>query len=335
MSTQTGLNQPANAVRKPALAKDLRPSASPYKAAIELINADTASQYLQSNNGNRSIKKGAVAYFAALMEKGAWILSSDAIAFDKRGRLLNGQHRLTAVAMTGIAQHFVVVRGLDPSAFEHIDTGNRRGLDDVLDIMGVPHAKTTAAIAKRVATYAKAGYLTPSTAPFGRSSSAGGALFADRADELHVVMEFDEIPRAAELALGLAKGGRRLGITPTAIGFIYLLYKNWHPGIESFLQRTIAISPDSRGEGDPAKRLALRLLDGVQGLEVDSLSPAARIGYILLAANADFKGRQLSKLQWTHKDKYPQPLVHVATDWAKRLGWPAPKGAAETGEDDD
>lgn len=328
------LNTARDTQRKVQVAKQAQiklPNGFWATAAIEVVDAAKAAKYMRSNSGNRRIKKAAVNYFAALMRKGEWVLSTDAIGFDVDGKLLNGQHRLTAITLTEIAQPFLVVRGLTADAFQHIDTGNRRGLSDVLDIMGTKSANIVAALAKRVAFYTKAGYLNPTIAGSGQNSAPGQPMHADRADMLDVAAEIEEIQYATELATALQQKGRRLGVTPSMIGFVYLLYRSWHPGIEDFLQRSVGFTFDKRGESDPAHRLSMRLIDAISGLEVDRLSASARVGYMVIAANADFKGRTLSKLQWTHKDRFPQPLVHAAPEWAERLGWDAPRGVKEEG----
>ena len=333
MTTAT-VTQPTRHVRNATqTAKGATHVEPPYTSSVELIDADTAAKYLQKNSGNRRLRRATARYFAALMKKGAWVHSPDAIAFDELDRLINGQHRLTGIVLSGVPQWCTVVRGLSLDSFPHIDTGNRRGLEDVLHIMDVPLSHSVAPIAKRVASYVKAGYLNASIAGKGHNGSPGTALYADRADELEVATDLDGIGQAAEFAATLAKGGRRIGLTPTAIGFVCLLYRSWHPGIDSFLSRAANLTSDNRGDADPARRLSLRLLDSVQGLENERLSPSARVGYVVLAANADFRGKTLSKLQWTRKDHFPQPLVHVAPEWATRLGWDRPRGAKEESDD--
>ena len=48
------------------------------------------------------------------MQDGKWRLNGKTICFDSTGRLLNGQHRLSAVVRSGVTLTTVVVRGLDP-----------------------------------------------------------------------------------------------------------------------------------------------------------------------------------------------------------------------------
>lgn len=51
----------------------------------------------------------------AEMQDGKWKLNGKTICFDRTGRLLNGQHRLSAVVRSGVSLTTVVVRGLDPA----------------------------------------------------------------------------------------------------------------------------------------------------------------------------------------------------------------------------
>ena len=49
------------------------------------------------------------------MQNGEWKLNGKSICFDWNGRLLNGQHRLSAVVRSGVPLTTLVVRGLDPA----------------------------------------------------------------------------------------------------------------------------------------------------------------------------------------------------------------------------
>jgi hypothetical protein len=68
------------------------------------------------------------------MKRGEWGLGWDGIAFDVDGRLLNGQHRLAAVALSGVAQPFVIARGWPKNSAECNDHGKKRTLSEILQM---------------------------------------------------------------------------------------------------------------------------------------------------------------------------------------------------------
>lgn len=82
---------------------------------VETINPSEAQAYLDNNAKHRPIKDKKVAEYMAEMQDGHWKLNGKTICFDSTGRLLNGQHRLSAVVRSGVPLTTVVVRGLDPA----------------------------------------------------------------------------------------------------------------------------------------------------------------------------------------------------------------------------
>jgi len=99
---------------------------------VETITPDTARQMLANNWGNRTIRPRAVAQLAADMAAGHWQLTHQGVAFGPDGRLLDGQHRLTAVVLSGAAVQMVVWRNADPASFDVVDRGRVRSLADIL-----------------------------------------------------------------------------------------------------------------------------------------------------------------------------------------------------------
>ena len=82
---------------------------------IDVITPEQAQAYLDNNAKHRPIKEKKVAEYMAEMEDGTWKLNGKTICFDWNGRLLNGQHRLSAVVRSRVPLTTVVVRGLDPA----------------------------------------------------------------------------------------------------------------------------------------------------------------------------------------------------------------------------
>lgn len=126
----------------------------------ETITPDVAQDYLATNHElNRNYIKALADRYAADMTAGQWRAVGDPIQFDRLGHLINGQHRLRALIRTGIAQKFLVVRGIDPEDFSVIDTGRARRPQDMLKIMGYPQTALLGGTA-RTLLHIKAGPLT-------------------------------------------------------------------------------------------------------------------------------------------------------------------------------
>ena len=104
--------------------------------STEFIEGEQAKTLLISNFGNRSPNTRRVSEYARAMNSGEWGLG-DPLMFDKFGNLLNGQHRLMAVARSGVPVEFIVVRGLEPESKKYLDTGMSRTVAQILTMRGL------------------------------------------------------------------------------------------------------------------------------------------------------------------------------------------------------
>jgi hypothetical protein len=106
---------------------------------IQTVTPAQAQKWLEGNVDNRSLREARVLQHSQVLQRGEWELTGDAIVFDADGTLLNGQHRLSAVVVTGIQARFVILRGVPAKAQEVFDSGLSRTLGDQLQRRGVPY----------------------------------------------------------------------------------------------------------------------------------------------------------------------------------------------------
>mgnify|MGYP006267278459 CR=1 FL=1 len=93
----------------------MKPEDLGLSVTVEVITPAEAQGYLNNNAKHRPIKDKKVAEYMEKMQDGQWKLNGKTICFDSNGRLLNGQHRLSAVVRSGVPLTTVVIRGLDPA----------------------------------------------------------------------------------------------------------------------------------------------------------------------------------------------------------------------------
>ena len=115
--------------------------------ALETITPDKAREYLRQNVGNRQIKLMKLNALMSDLKKGQFRLTHQGIAFDRHGVLIDGQHRLKAIAETGVSAVMYVTRNCDPESFRVIDCGAARSPQDVLRHVGT---KNYAAVATAI-----------------------------------------------------------------------------------------------------------------------------------------------------------------------------------------
>lgn len=124
------------------------------KVEWELIDRERAETYLGFNEGNRKARKDAVDTYVRDLRSGQWEITGDAIRFDTSGRLIDGQHRLMAIAKSGIPAWQLVIRDLDAKVQRVLDTQVRRSAADALRFVGIErNASLIAAIARQALTY--------------------------------------------------------------------------------------------------------------------------------------------------------------------------------------
>jgi hypothetical protein len=120
------------------------PANTPIASGVESITPELAVKYLDSMVSNRNLQMALVRRLARAISVGQWTLGQP-ILFDEHGQLMDGQHRLRAVILSGEAVDFVVLRGLEARVMAHIDIGKGRSLPDLLKMAG--YNKNTAALA--------------------------------------------------------------------------------------------------------------------------------------------------------------------------------------------
>lgn len=108
---------------------------------IEKITPAIAAAYLESSNtANRPMRPQHVRALASDMREGRWMLTHEPIAFADDGVLLDGQHRLAAVAQSGKTVEMAVARNCKRDTFVVVGCGSTRKASDVLSISGEQNA---------------------------------------------------------------------------------------------------------------------------------------------------------------------------------------------------
>lgn len=127
-------------------------SAGRIVSELRKITPEIAAKWLQENTNNRPISERAVQRYASDMKAGRWGVSESVIAFDTKGRLINGQHRLWAVMESGETITAHVATGYPPEAIAYFDDGFRRDNTQVYNLVhGTELSKAYMTIARRLA----------------------------------------------------------------------------------------------------------------------------------------------------------------------------------------
>ncbi len=111
---------------------------------IKVITPAMAIAFLEhTNTGNRRLRLWWAEALASSIRRGEWITTHQGIAFTKSGRLIDGQHRIKAIALANKSVEISVFKGVPDEAFSVIDVGVKRSTSDTT---GLP--KKTAEVAR-------------------------------------------------------------------------------------------------------------------------------------------------------------------------------------------
>lgn len=127
------------------------------KHELMTITPEMAIDWLDSNTRNRPLNKRRVTNLANAILRGEWEPNGDAIRFSVSGVLLDGQHRLAAVAESDTEIDSLVVSGLPDSVFDIIDTGKSRGAGDILSMRGEKNYNAVASVVRLYYMWDKTG----------------------------------------------------------------------------------------------------------------------------------------------------------------------------------
>ena len=124
------------------------------------VTSQLAKRWLDNNFRNRPIREDVVSAYARDMVNGRWVSTHQGIAFNDRDELIDGQHRLHAVILSGLASVRMMVtfnlpskiEGHEMTTMDAVDRGATRSVADQLKIQhGLKYGSLIASICNSIA----------------------------------------------------------------------------------------------------------------------------------------------------------------------------------------
>jgi len=131
------------------------------KNELITITPATAQEWMKKNtSNNRSLRYRDVKKYANDIKNGNWKITHQGIAFDADGKLIDGQHRLAAIALAGMPVRMFVATGVDPSVINVVDSGVTRTMSDRMKVAGLDeiYRSTRSAAFVNAVNYLKFGH---------------------------------------------------------------------------------------------------------------------------------------------------------------------------------
>jgi len=111
---------------------------------IAIVTPSVAEDLLKRNVRNRPLNKRHYESIGETMTCGDYVLNGETIIIGSDNNVLDGQHRLHGCIYSGKPFVTLIVRGIDPEAFDTIDAGRARKTGEVLAIEGEANSNAVA-----------------------------------------------------------------------------------------------------------------------------------------------------------------------------------------------
>lgn len=191
---------------------------------IVVITPEIAKDYLtQRPSWQRSLSDATVDQYTGDMVADDWEYTGDAIRFNTKGQLIDGQHRLNSIIQSGKPQAMMVIRGLADASLDVIDTNRGRSFTDMLKMREVPSHTAVSALTKRVLHWTLGNYADRSMARRADADFVYARLSNRALWSCYLKFEH-EIEKAAREGAYLGVWAGSGSCPPSIFGFAYLLF---------------------------------------------------------------------------------------------------------------
>lgn len=272
------------------------------RSSIELITPEIAQTYIDNQRTNRKIRQAHVSRLVDDMVNGRWQSMSDPIKFDDKNRLIDGQHRLSAVIKSKIPQKFIVLRGYNTESMLLLDTGLKRNTANIGQVRGLDIDNSDCATVNHLSL----------------------PLQQDKLSELRQLEIFESYYDGIKFIGNLTSRVR--GGTSKDAGYIYpnaplrallakaFYYEN-HQDLSAFVNGFMTGMPDSLGREEITPSIALRnYVIALKNSRGYSMTFGAITPFYLicqLSLHHFIKRNPITRIQKTSKcfDNYPLPGI--------------------------
>lgn len=257
---------------------------------------------------NRKLTRPQVDRWKRVIEADRWKLTHEGVAISNTMKLLDGQHRLTAVSEGETPVEFIVFVGVDEETFKVIGQGKARSAADALSTTGAVDTFKLSAAARLIHLY-----LSPDRQNWRRTAVTNDEtveLVQTEGEKLHESMKF---------------GNRLMKALPVihsaATAAHYLITKKHgegNPHVEAFFDGLM--NHRRLDEMDPRVKLDFTLNNA--RAQKKRLANMDQLALIIMAWNLIANGREVAYIRYTPKNMSIPEILVVPADSA------APKALA-------
>lgn len=246
------------------------------------VTPELAKLWLTRNEKNRKIRDALVNALARDMATDHWAFTGEAIKFDRKGKLIDGQHRLKAVIKSAATVKIYVVVGLPTEAQSFMDAGARRSAGDALAFREETNASLLASTIRFAIRF------------------DGKRTTKEPISHAEIIAYLSEHPEIRRYVGLTSRHFKKIDIKPSVFAYaLWRLFQIDERDAQRFLSDVVEMR--STGLGDPIYTLLQRFRTARKNRE--KLDAVTELGFVFRVWNAYRTGATLKIL------KVP------ATDW--------------------
>lgn len=258
---------------------------------LQTITPRIAEQFIQSIVTNRRPSKDRIKFLSKMIKDGNWKITTETMKFNKKGEMIDGQHRCLAIIEADIPVQCWIATGLSDDVREVIDTGKPRNASDLLFMAGEKSGTSLAGALRKFIQHKEGAFFVGNTGM--------------KVSNIDIVMTLKEHP---DIRIGLKWCGinniKQL-IQPSISIWLYyeFLIRSSELKVDRFFAK-FATGKESE-IGDPVLTLRNRLIqEKITGIRIGKRSRLTEMEIIVFcikAWNAYIKSKPIKKLVWNRE----------------------------------
>jgi hypothetical protein len=257
------------------------------KMVLMFVAPDQATAWIERNTLNRKLKQGRVDKFVHLLKTGQFKVTHQGVAIATDGSLLDGQHRLWAIILSGIGAWMWVCLDAPTDSRDIIDDTTPRSLSDRLRFRLAGDVSSEMVATARVMKYGPA--------------KAGRDLrrFVSALEAAEFIT-----PHADAIRFSLNALRKSRGVTSSIEWAV--IARAYYAHNHDDLQRFAAILSSGVSDGNPESNTVISLREALRGTGKGD-SPVARYGKVERTLEAFLAGEALTKIYAAKRELFPLP----------------------------
>lgn len=263
-----------------------------FYADVETVTPQMASDWLSRNPQNRTLSKRHAERLAEDMSKGNFVYNGESIKIDEEGNLLDGQHRLTAIVMSGTVQQVLVARDVPRSSMRTIDRGHGRTVADWLKIRGYPNYTILGGAARMLHIFEQGAL---------QRSNATGKFHPSDADS--VLERHPGLTKSVTYTMMHREGMKRVYRSDANVAFLHYIFSCVDSSHADAFIEGLATGT-SLSSGSAILHLRARLQDDLVDTR-KKLTPVSRLAFVLKAWRQFHTGRVTKRLKYNVGESFP------------------------------